>query len=567
MDTNYLRGIRLNKLNIKPFIITIAVLTVYLSFYLYGYAAEQKKILILPFEIHSQENLAYLQEGIQDMLSSRLAHEDKVIFISEEKIQKAVKDQGLPQTKKAAITLGKSLAADYVVLGSLTILGDNISTDGKLIDIHKGKSVVNFSRLGTSSSEIISHVDQFAAEIKNKAFNIPPAADQSSFAQGPAADAHQHPEKLIFQDITEDERSAITPALAAKEAPTIQMEIGERWLSQRFNTEIRTIALDDVDSDGQNEIVIMDLHSVKIFRFADNRLVKIGELKEKSFNRFLNIGIADLNANGTPEIYISNMHKKNYNAPISLVVEWDGKGLRKIAKRQHWYFRVMDIPRQGKVLFGQKRRMTTSTIDVNNLFISDVHELSWNGDKLEKGKSYDLPKGVNIFNFSIGDIFNDGNMMVVAATRTYHIKVYSPDKKEEWVSSKPFGSTNNYLELANQGNHADKLRTYLPHPAIIVNTDSKGSKGLIMVNNNEGLKGFSRLKVFKDAYIECLQWNGINFEIKWQTEKVTKLIGGFDLGDVDHDGQVDLVYAVVSQTGLTLGRKGKSKIVIQHFGK
>lgn len=550
----------MNNINIKPYIVTIAALTIYLSFHVYGYAAEQKKVLILPFEIHSQENFAYLQEGIHDMLSSRLAHEDEVIFIPEEEMQEAVKNQGLPQTKKAAITLGQTLAADYVVLGSLTILGDNISTDGKLIDIHKGKSIVNFSRLGSNSSEIINHVDQFATKIKDKALNITGAAHQPSFPQTPAPDAHRHPEKLILQSAKKDET-------AVKEAPAVQMKIGKRWLSRNFKTEIRAIALHDMDNDGQNEIVIMELHSIQIFRFTHNRLVKIGELKEKSFNRFLNIGIADLNANGKPEIYISNMQKKNYNAPISFVVEWDGKGLQKIAKRQPWYFRIMDIPQQGKVLFGQKQGMTRSTIDANNLFGGGVHKFSWKGEKLEKGKRYELPNRVNIFDFSIGEIFNDGNEMIVAATRTYHIKVYNSDKKEEWMSSKSFGSTNNYLESAAQGDHIDMMRTYLPHPATIVNTDNKGSKGLIVVNNNEGLKSLSRLKVFKGAYIECLQWNGINFETKWQTEKVSKLISGFDLGDVDHDGQIDLVYAAVAQTGLTLGRKGKSKIVIQHFGK
>jgi TolB-like protein len=549
-----------NKLSLKTSIVAITLVILHFLFNLYGHAAEHKKVLILPFKIHSQENFAYLQEGIRDMLSSRLAHEDNVLFISEEKIQKAVKNQDRPQTEKSAIALGKTLAADYVVFGSLTALGDSISTDGRLVDIHKGKSVVNFSRLGTRSGDIIKHVDQFAAEIRAKALNITAAARTPSFTQAPAADTHQHPEKLILQSVKKDESTV-------KKAPAIQMEIGERWLSRNFKTEIRAIAVDDVDRDGQTEIVVMDLHSVKIFRFYEHRLIKLAELKEKSFNRFLNIGTADLNADGKPEIYISNTHKKNYSAPLSLVVEWDGKGLRKLAKREPWYFRVMDHSGQGKVLFGQKRGITMSAIDANNLFGSGVHELSWKGGKLEKGKSYELPNGVNIFDFSIGDLFNNGKKMTVAVTRTYHMKVCNPDKKEVWQSGKSFGSTNNYLELADQGDRTDTQRTYLPHPAVIVNTDNSDSKGLIVVNNNEGMKSFSRLKVFKDAYIECLQWNGINFETKWQTEKVSKLIGGFDLGDVDHDGRIDLVYAVVSQTGLTLGRKGQSKIVIQHFGK
>ena len=551
----------MNILNLRTYIVTIAALVVYLFFGVYGYAAEQKRVLILPFKIHSQKNLTYLQDGIRDMLFSRLAHEDKVLFIPEEDVQKAIKNQGLPQTERAAITLGKTLAADYVVLGSLTILGANISTDGKFIDIGKGKSVVNFNRLGTNSSAIIKHVDQFAAEIRHKAFNINALSHQQPFVPAATGDIHQHPEKLISQNAPKNETSAIN------KAPAIQMEIGERWLSQRFNFEIRDLALGDVDGDGQTEIVVMELYGIKIFRFVDHHLVKIGELKEKSYNTFLNLGIADINGNGRSEIYVTNRPQKNYNSPISFVVEQDGKGLRKIAAKQPWYFRVVNIPGQGKALFGQKEGPTTLLSDVNKLFERKVYRLKWNGADLEKGKPYDLPNGVNIYDFSVGDVFNDGREMVVAATRTYQIKVYSPDKKEEWESSDPFGSTNNYLEYANQGDRTDMLRSYLPHPAMIVNTDSDGSKGLVVINNSESLKGFSRIKIFKDADLECLQWDGLNFKTKWQTEKVTKLIGGFDLGDADHDGRVDLVYAVVAQTSQAYGRKGQSKLVIQQLGK
>jgi TolB-like protein len=551
----------LNRLNRRAYIATIAALVVYLFFAVYGYAAEQKKVLILPFKIHSQKNLTYLQEGIRDMLSSRLAYKDQVVFIPEEDVQKVIKNQGLPQTETAAITLGKTLTADYVVLGSLTILGANISTDGKLIDIGKGKSVINFNRLGTNSSEIINHVDQFAAEIKHKAFNVTMPTHQPPLEKAPAADTHQHPEKLISKNVPTNETSAV------KEASAIQMKLGERWLSQPFNVEIRDLALEDVDGDGQIEIVIMELHALKIFRFGDGRLVKIGELKEKSYNTFLNLGIADINGDGRPEIYVTNMPQKNYHSPISFVVEWDGKDLRKLAAKQPWYFRVINIPKQGKVLLGQKRGMTTSMSAVNNLYERNLYRLKWKGDHLEKGEPFDLPNGVNIFDFSVGDLFNDGREMVVAATRTYQIKVYSPDKKEAWESSDPFGSTNNYLEYANQGDRTDMLRSYLPHPAMIVNTDSGGSKGLIVINNNENFKAFSRVKIFKDADIECLQWDGLNFKTKWQTEKVTKLIGGFDLGDADHDGRVDLVYAVIAKTSRAYGRKGQSMIVIQQLGR
>jgi len=53
-------------------------------------AEAPKKILILPFNIHSEKDLSFLQNGIFDMLSTSLSEAGKVVPISKEKSLKAV---------------------------------------------------------------------------------------------------------------------------------------------------------------------------------------------------------------------------------------------------------------------------------------------------------------------------------------------------------------------------------------------------------------------------------------------------------------------------------------------
>jgi TolB-like protein len=534
---------------------------------------------VLPFEIHAQEDLTFIREGILDMLTSRLAHEEQVVPIPEDEVRAAIDARGLPETRKEAIALGEALGADFVVMGSLTVLGESISTDAKLIDVKQAKTPLNFNRLGASSGEVINHVDIFAAEIKEKVFHLLPAAAAAPSVAKPApvSDARQHPEKLIEQATPEAQETKPPTPLAASPpavgALTAKIEIGQRWLSQRFKTDIRDIAVGDVDGDGQSEIIVMERHIIQVYRFADDRLEKIGEHKEKSYNVFLNVGITDANANGIPEIYITNMPRQNYTTPISLALEWDGKRFQKIVQRQPWYLRVAYIPGRGKILFGQKRGLTGATQDEGQLFQKGIYELHWRDKKLVQGERHDLPKGFNFNDFTVGDIFNDGIQMTVVVDRTFNLRVYNANHSQEWTSDESYGSSNNYLEYRDEGGYnldrqmEDMQRAYLPYPPLVVDMDGKGKMGFIAVRNNEKVKSLSRFKVFMNAHMEGMLWNGLNFETLWQTEEVVKLIGGFDVGDVDHDGRSDLVYAVVGDAGGVFGKKGRSSIVIQQLGK
>ena len=48
------------------------------------------KVAILPFMIHSQENLDYLREGINDILTSRITVEERVVVIERSMVERAL---------------------------------------------------------------------------------------------------------------------------------------------------------------------------------------------------------------------------------------------------------------------------------------------------------------------------------------------------------------------------------------------------------------------------------------------------------------------------------------------
>ncbi len=106
----------------KIFLLILIYFLLNLNFFYQDVSAEKiSRVLILPFNIHSDQDLSFLKKGIEDMLASRLAIEGKVALVSKKETEMAIKDLPEPITEDAALSLATMLQADYLLLGSLTI--------------------------------------------------------------------------------------------------------------------------------------------------------------------------------------------------------------------------------------------------------------------------------------------------------------------------------------------------------------------------------------------------------------------------------------------------------------
>src|SRR5512147_1488223 len=90
------------------------------------------KVVVLPFNMHTPPQLAYLQDGIRDMLTSRLAWQGKVQVLDRTATNQALQSKKSDITLDEALRIGKILKADYVLFGSVTALGQSISIDAKM---------------------------------------------------------------------------------------------------------------------------------------------------------------------------------------------------------------------------------------------------------------------------------------------------------------------------------------------------------------------------------------------------------------------------------------------------
>ena len=127
------------------------------------------KVAILPFLIHSQENLDYLREGIYDILTSRITVEGRIVVIERSIVERALYEERPMRLDEAAATkIGMRVGADYIVLGSLTKIGNYISLDARLISITEEKPPLGVYTQHKGIDDVMVKIGDFAQDIGYK---------------------------------------------------------------------------------------------------------------------------------------------------------------------------------------------------------------------------------------------------------------------------------------------------------------------------------------------------------------------------------------------------------------
>ncbi|HVO65857.1 MAG TPA: outer membrane protein assembly factor BamA [Syntrophales bacterium] len=128
-------------MNKKYILIKAAVLlTLFILIYHQNVLAEDvKKIVLLPFEIYSKATVSELREDVYKGLSTELVKSKNIQLIERGTFAKAI--EGKKIDEKLALSVGKELGADYVIMGSLSAFGEQISIDARVIDVKEGRAL------------------------------------------------------------------------------------------------------------------------------------------------------------------------------------------------------------------------------------------------------------------------------------------------------------------------------------------------------------------------------------------------------------------------------------------
>jgi TolB-like protein len=520
--------------------------------------AKQYRVAIIPFKINAEKDMTFLKDGVFDMLSSRLSSGENVEIVGRQETEKVVKTvEGILNEGKAR-EVGAKLEADYVLFGSLTIFGDSVSIDSKMVDVTGDRETLAFFNQTRGIGEVIPKINNFAEDINEKVFGRVILSKELPAKQSPPVqsdDIYAHPERLVqsFDDYEiAGQRSELNPAFIVTRSKKYSREF---WKSRNIRELINGIALGDVDRDGKVETVIITPDSVYINRFENNRLIEINKISENKYKIFIGVDIADINSNGYPEIFVTSLNPQR-NVVNSIVLEYDGKDYVKIVDNSAWYYRVAELPVHGSILFGQKQK--TGGPDT---FSSEIFEMVWNNTEYVPDRKVLPSNHSNLMGFSLGDVMNDGGETVVAYDKSDYIRIVNQSGRVFWTGDVHYGGSSHYFEMPAFEPGSDN-RQYYPMRIIITDIDSDGKYEVIAVKNYD-MTGrlLKQLRKFKEAQIESLSWNGLGLVTNWKTAKISGYMRDFAIGDFDNDGEDEIIAAVISKSGSIVGTRPKSSVI------
>jgi TolB-like protein len=524
-------------------------------------AAEQaaaKKVAVLPFQINAAQDVAYLREGILDMLASRLAWEGKVEVIEKELVKEAVAGRQAPLNEDVARQVGKALGADYVLFGSLTIFGDSVSIDAKMVDLTGDKAPVTVFAQTKGMNEVIPRINDFAQEVNSKIFGRAPAVavaqEQPKFSQA-------NPEKLLVPGLipgqSQVQTSELNPGFIV---PSNVVQSSGFWQSQTVSLPVTSMAVADVNGDGHQEVILASPREIQIFQRAGTSLRLIKTYKGSDDEHFLWVSTADLNNRKIPEIYVSCRIREELMS--SFVLEWNGSDWVKTADSIRWHLRAMRLPDKGEVLLGQDGRKEEP-------FSGGVVILGKEGSDYRPLEGVPLPKGANIYNFALAPLTDKGSRDVVYTDNLGRLKVTRSDGELLWLADDRYAASFDYIRGAERdptsrvrGMAREKL--YLNAPILIGDLNKDGRPEVIANRNVTGVFGRDvlNLNFFGKSELYSFSWNGITMVENWHTPSFQGMTTAYTIADLNGDGQKELVVVLVTSPGTSVWEQGKSKVVV-----
>ena len=511
------------------------------------------KVLIMPPNLYGGTDMLFLRQAVVNLLTTRLAKPGKIVILA----PPGSKTGEAPEAafdQADALAEGRNRGADYVIFGSLTLLGSNVSTDLRMLSLADAQLALVFSRSGNVQADLFAHMDQFTAEVNRKVFGFAQPAEATAAAKPSApsaptpADIHQHPEKLPDPPAT-----AKAPASAdSAPKPTDNQAIVK---GPSIQDQIQGVAIGDLTGDGHMECVFTGRDSVWIYRWANGRFAKLAHIEERG--NHIGVDTADLDADGRDEIFVTNVDRFD-DRLISYVLAYNGNAFEHRAKRLDYYFRAINLPGRGRLLLGQHRGTTT-------FFAQKIFEIKFESGKYCDGKPWKVPPRFSLFGLGMGRFLPEGSPQLVAFTKSRHLQLLNPNGDTVWGGADNFGGTCALIQRQARNNPTNSDARFMPARIEVLDVDNDKVDEVVVMRNYESIGNiFNRSRIFEKGHMEVLKLYDSELVADWHTPFMTKLISDFAVNDLDGDGRVEIVAAVVEKPSSILGN-AKSRIYVFHL--
>jgi TolB-like protein len=535
------------------------------------WAKDKNTVAVLPFSVHSAENIDYVRQGIGDMLASRISVNDRIDVIGRDTVLAALRETAGKDIASAdAFALGKKLNADFVVWGSITKIGNSLSIDAKLVDIATGKTDVNIFAQCPTMDEVIPKINEFAQRIDTHILGglpqtsaPPPVRNELIVSRKPAPQATREAE--IISGMRGSRKGTYTSSINPDFINAAQpLDRKTFWKSQQLPYEFRGMDIGDVNGDGLNETIMIGPNNILIYQKKGSEFNLIQQIPGKSYDYYVSLDVADINRNGIKEIIVSSYNGQQVD---SFIVEFRNGKFTTIASGLPFFMRVIDNASGIPLLLGQRRGM-------DKPFETPIYEIAYLNGEYREGSKMRIPQGLSVYGLTLDKLGSSGTEKIVALNNDDYICVFEQTDKPLskvvvfggsnefiWKSEDVFGGSNTIIETMKGSNvSTDDPYNYINLRILTYDTNKDGKREIIIVKNlSASARTFQRIKLFTSAEVYNLEWDSMGMVENWRTKKINGYVADYQFKDIDNDGENEVVLALVLSVGGSL--KERSVIV------
>lgn len=507
---------------------------------LFSLQAQAAQYVVAPFKINGPAGFSYLEQAIPSMLSSRLFWQDK--FSPVDRQGDAAK-AAAPTSKDAASKMLQTYKADYVVWGSVTVLGEEASIDVNVLD-KAGKDWQRATK--TTVTNLIGGLQNVADAINTDVFERPRSA--SSSVQSGSAGSGPVITPLNPSFVVNETQGGAMYANTDVRNTDLSRTF---FRSQPLDYESRGMVTADLDGDGANEVLILEEDYLYAYRWDKDRLQEIG--KYRFFTGYDPLTVNTMVKDGRTLILLNAYDMTNFE-PVASILTFANGEFTEVAKNLHFFINVAKLPPAYQpTLIGQAGERV-------RIFYGSIFEVVESNGTFSKGPAIaNLPKEANVLNFTwLPGGSQGGDHLVVLGPQEFLLVFDTKGKRlaktDEKFSGSPVGIASNHGVMGMGISSEDVgTTTYLPMRMLATDLDANGTWE-VLANHPVSMAAqlFSNYRTYPQGEIESLIWDGMGMEISWKTRRIKGSVIDFGLSDPNNDGVLDLVVCVNTYPG-TLG--------------
>jgi len=215
-------------------------------------AAAAARVAVLPFDIYSDESSKPLKDIIAGDLSDRLASDNRLEVVDQARVREVMADRAsLTFNETTLRTISGQLDAPFLVLGSMTRIGANMSLDTY---IFRADGTPSFTKEFSEGKNLDTITGEIAAKVNARIVKMAPAPREEAGAQETAAavpTAVDRPEKPLQEKNLPDAAVGADASEAAADAGDAARVLERVQQQQRAEDDPQHLHGDDQSFDGR----------------------------------------------------------------------------------------------------------------------------------------------------------------------------------------------------------------------------------------------------------------------------------------------------------------------------